>query len=130
MPQDNSGVRLAQILGGVAHSSHELDLELSGILTEVGNIMINGVLGSLANLALGFGCPTGFPSSMAIRRPPSSAWCARPGTDPLLAGSRHTLPCCANFSVLGSLFSVFERGGLEAVLQGLLEAEASPPDSR
>jgi chemotaxis protein CheC len=45
-----SGLRLAQLLGEVAEPVDELDLEMSGILTEVGNIMLNSVLGALANI--------------------------------------------------------------------------------
>jgi chemotaxis protein CheC len=45
-----SGLRLAQLLSGVAEPVDELDLEMSGILTEVGNIMLNSVLGVLANI--------------------------------------------------------------------------------
>ncbi len=47
-------------LGGVEDGSDELDLELSGILAEVGNIMINAVLGSVANATstrLSYGLP-------------------------------------------------------------------------
>jgi chemotaxis protein CheC len=46
----SSGLRLAQILGEIDGPVDELDPELSGILTEVGNIMLNGVLGSVANI--------------------------------------------------------------------------------
>ncbi len=46
----SSGLRLAQLLGEVAQPVDELDLELTGILTEVGNIMLNSVLGVLANI--------------------------------------------------------------------------------
>jgi chemotaxis protein CheC len=43
------GLHLARLLADVDGPTDELDLELSGILTEVGNIVLNGVLGSLAN---------------------------------------------------------------------------------
>jgi chemotaxis protein CheC len=45
-----SGLRLAQLLSEVAEPVDELDLEMTGILTEVGNIMLNSVLGVLANI--------------------------------------------------------------------------------
>ena len=45
-----SALRLAQLLGDVAEPVDELDLEMSGILTEVGNIMLNSVLGAIANI--------------------------------------------------------------------------------
>ena len=46
----SSGLRLAQLLGEVAEPADELDLEMSGILAEVGNIMLNSVLGAIANM--------------------------------------------------------------------------------
>jgi chemotaxis protein CheC len=45
-----SGLRLASLLGDVAEPADELDLELSGILAEVGNIMLNCVLGAISNM--------------------------------------------------------------------------------
>lgn len=45
-----SGLKLAQILAGLDDVPDELDVDLSGILVEVGNIVMNGVLGSIANL--------------------------------------------------------------------------------
>lgn len=44
-----SSVSLAELLSGTTHGAAELDAELSGILLEVGNIMINGVMGALSN---------------------------------------------------------------------------------
>ncbi|MEM8866061.1 MAG: chemotaxis protein CheC [Planctomycetota bacterium] len=47
---ESSGVSLAQILGDQEEGQDELELDLAGILEEVGNIVLNAVLGSLANL--------------------------------------------------------------------------------
>ena len=44
-----SGLRLAA-LGEVTEPADELDLEMSGILVEVGNIMLNSVLGAISNI--------------------------------------------------------------------------------
>ena len=44
-----SGKKLAALLGGYHESAEIPELEISGILAEVGNIVLNGVLGSLAN---------------------------------------------------------------------------------
>lgn len=46
---ESSGKKLAALLGGYEESAEISELELSGILSEVGNIVLNGVLGSLAN---------------------------------------------------------------------------------
>ena len=48
-PRD-SGLRLGQILGELDQTPDELDVDLIGILTEVGNILINGVMGSISNM--------------------------------------------------------------------------------
>jgi len=44
-----SGQKLAALLGGYEESAEIPELEISGVLSEVGNIVLNGVLGSLAN---------------------------------------------------------------------------------
>ena len=46
---DNSGEKLARLLGGYEPNEAVSEFELSGILSEIGNIVLNGVLGSLAN---------------------------------------------------------------------------------
>jgi chemotaxis protein CheC len=45
-----SGLKLGQILSDLEAPPDELDLDLSGILVEVGNIVLNGVLGSISNM--------------------------------------------------------------------------------
>lgn len=45
----DSGKKLAALLGGYGSDTEIPDLEVSGVLAEVGNIVLNGVLGSLAN---------------------------------------------------------------------------------
>ncbi|MEM9365270.1 MAG: chemotaxis protein CheC [Planctomycetota bacterium] len=44
-----SGQKLAAVLGGYEEGEAIADFELAGILSEIGNIVLNGVLGSLAN---------------------------------------------------------------------------------
>lgn len=46
----SSGIKLGQILGGLDETHDRLDVDLTGILEEVGNIVLNGVLGSIANI--------------------------------------------------------------------------------
>ncbi|MEM9186652.1 MAG: chemotaxis protein CheC [Planctomycetota bacterium] len=46
----SSGVTLAQLLGQQDEGCDDLDFDLAGVLEEVGNIVLNAVLGSLANL--------------------------------------------------------------------------------
>ena len=45
----DSGKKLAGLLGGYGPDDEIPELEISGILSEVGNIVLNGVLGSFAN---------------------------------------------------------------------------------
>lgn len=45
-----SGLKLGQLLGGLDTIPDEFDLDLNGILTEVGNIVLNGMLGSISNV--------------------------------------------------------------------------------
>ena len=45
----DSGKALARLLGGYDESEGIPEFETSGILSEIGNIVLNGVLGSLAN---------------------------------------------------------------------------------
>lgn len=47
---ENDAVTLAQLLHGDAPIATSLDILQQGILEEVGNIILNGVLGSLSNL--------------------------------------------------------------------------------
>ena len=44
-----SGLRLGQLLAEFEEEPEEFDLDLMGLITEVGNIVLNGVLGSLGN---------------------------------------------------------------------------------
>ncbi|MEN6498398.1 MAG: chemotaxis protein CheC [Thermoguttaceae bacterium] len=46
-----SSLRLGQLLGHIACLPSESDVDLCGILTEVGNLVLNGVLGSMGNMA-------------------------------------------------------------------------------
>lgn len=46
---EHSSLLLAQLLAGLAEPPHDLDVELSSTLLEVGNIVLNAVLGSLSN---------------------------------------------------------------------------------
>jgi len=116
LPRD-SGLRMAQILGGDEGGSDELDLEMSGILAEVGNIMINGVLGSLSNATasrMNYSLPEfyGDPEQAFLSIPPEPV------------DRREVLVADADFhvsqyAVRGSLLIAFARGGIEALVQGV-----------
>ncbi|OYW11707.1 MAG: hypothetical protein B7Z55_18985, partial [Planctomycetales bacterium 12-60-4] len=48
---ESSGLILAALLTGEESIASELDVEVTGVLLEVGNILLNSVLGTLANEA-------------------------------------------------------------------------------
>ncbi|SIO56700.1 chemotaxis protein CheC [Singulisphaera sp. GP187] len=127
LPLD-SGLRMAQILGGVEDGSDELDLELSGILAEVGNIMINAVLGSLAN-ATGARLSYGLPEFYSE---PELAFLSTPvageGVRGILIADTHFH--VRQFAVRGSLLIAFERGGIEVLVQALCATESDSREVR
>jgi chemotaxis protein CheC len=45
-----SSLKLGQILAGTAEQPTAIDLELGGMLSEIGNIVLNGVMGTISNL--------------------------------------------------------------------------------
>ncbi len=45
-----SGIQLGRVLGEVEAPNEELSVDLVGILEEVGNIVLNGVLGTIGNM--------------------------------------------------------------------------------
>ena len=87
-----SALPLAQLLGDVAEPVDELDLEMSGILTEVGNIMLNSVLGAIANIIdthLVFAVPQFF------RRGPCACFCLEERRTPALCSRQTPNSGCA-----------------------------------
>lgn len=64
-----SGLSLASILSGVEAVESELDIELHGVLLEMGNILLNSVMGTLANeagISLAFSLPTVHSGTIAL----------------------------------------------------------------
>lgn len=115
------GIRLARILGGVEGGTDELDIELCGILTEVGNIMLNGVLGSLAN-ALDAWLAYGVPRFYGALEPAllAQADAAGDGRGLMIADAHFQV---RQSEIRGSLVIVFEGGSLEAILKTVCGVE-------
>jgi chemotaxis protein CheC len=115
-----SGLRLAQLLGDVAEPVDELDLEMSGILTEVGNIMLNSVLGSLANI-IGTHLVYSVPHCYSGR--PVRSLLSRPTRDPGALLTADAEFCVRSDSIHGSLLVVMDTRGLETILGAIGEVD-------
>ena len=120
-----SGMKLGKLLGNLDSLPNEMDLDLSGILMEVGNIVLNGVLGSMANMTgTKLSCAvtellTGqdMPAALADRTSTE----APDGRSVLLARVRFHV---ATRDISGSIALLFEFGGVESLLQALFAEQA------
>ncbi len=122
----SSSIKLAQILAGCDEDMDELDSDLCGILEEVGNIVLNAVLGSFANMmgtSLSYTVPElhteASIESLIIGRISSSD-----------AGEECILVADANFDVArlqidGSLVIAFELDGIDVMLSRVINAPSS-----
>ncbi len=120
-----SGLKLGQLLGNLDSLPNEMDLDLSGILMEVGNIVLNGVLGSMANM-------TGAKLSCAVAELLTDQDMAAALTDRMSTGNREGRRVfltkvrfhVATRDISGSIAVLFEFGGIESLLQALLAGQA------
>lgn len=122
-----SGLALAQLLCDRDDSGTELDIELGGVLTEIGNIVLNCIMGSLANMLetqLTYSVPRlAVLSIMQDLFPRTGASGAdrtgggEPTNNVLLANARFKV---AQRDISGSILIVFELGSIEQVLDTLL----------
>ncbi len=115
-----SGVALAKLVGDPDAEGDALEFDLAGVLEEIGNIVLNGVLGSLANL---------FEDDFIYTVPELYSG---PATDALLdkaTESTATAPTClladarfdvADSEVSGSLLLAFNTEELSVLLERLL----------
>lgn len=118
-----SGVALAKLLAGDDTDAEALEFDLASILEEIGNIVLNGVLGSLANVFdddFQYSVPElcmGSASQALTRDVSARAMGARPTC--LLADARFEL---AESQISGSLLLAFNSGELSTLLDNLLES--------
>ncbi len=121
-----SGIKLAQIIGDGDTSHDDLDLDLCGILEEVGNIVLNAVLGSLANMmetTLTYSIPELHTESMIEKVIAGRL----PNIDDdderiLLADAQFGV---SRLKIHGSLVVVFELDGIEIVLSTIIGSNAT-----
>lgn len=115
-----SSLKLGQILGDLDSLPDELDLDLTGILTEVANIVLNGVLGSISNMlesTLTYSVPElSINCEISDLLDTACADSESPPTTIIYADTRFEV---AESKINGSLVIVFELGDLESALQTL-----------
>ncbi|MEM6655830.1 MAG: hypothetical protein AAF596_08515, partial [Planctomycetota bacterium] len=117
----SSGVALARLLCEEDEGQDELELDLAGILEEVGNIVLNGVLGSLSNLLEGnldYSVPR-----LTTDRGADAVICERGACD---ATSDHTILMAdthfevADSEINGSLLLAFNMSEIRPLLDNLI----------
>lgn len=117
-----SGVVLAKLISGISCPGNELDEDLTGVLEEVGNIVLNSVLGTMsneANVDLQYSVP-----KLSIGQQIDSKILSKtPGVLPdelqlVLADTRFRV---VNGGITGSLILVFEFGSLQKMLEAVLD---------
>lgn len=120
-----SGVLLAQILGEMEEEQDELDLDLAGVLEEIGNIVLNGVLGTMANLFRGeflYTVPR-LESDMDALHLVLEHSSARESSEPaILVADAHF--SVAESDICGSLLLAFSLDDMAERLEALLETVA------
>jgi len=115
-----SALKFAQLLGNLAAVPDERDLDLRGILMEVGNIVLNAVLGCLGNI-------TGARLSCAVPELSTAASVVQVMASHLSGIDRaeHNVFLAdvefqvAERDISGSIAILFEFGGIASLLQSL-----------
>lgn len=115
-----AGVALAKLVDDAEVEGDELDFDLAGTLEEIGNIVLNGVLGSLANVfdnEFRYTVPTVCVGSLEETLSSRGAFAATDTPTCLLADAHFSI---AESDIRGSLLLVFNTAQLPTLLSGLL----------
>lgn len=122
----DSAFELARTVGGIETTDDELDEELYGILEEIGNIVLNSVLGSVANLLecnLTYTLPKiGTEKSFAKIACKCAKNTSHSETVILFADTAVNI---ASRDIKGSLLLLFETGDIEVLLSALMPEPAN-----
>lgn len=122
---ESSAITLSNLLGGSNEKSREIDVEVRGIMMEVGNILLNGVLGSLSNMIdsdLSYSLPQLNKTYDFLSKVLKDS-----GTENevheeiLIADATFNV---AERSISGSLMIIFDLGSMESLLKSLLQAQS------
>ena len=115
-----SGQTLAMLLGGYDENETIPEFEISGILSEIGNIVLNGVLGSLANAIetdLLYQVPDFFVNESFVNLVEKGAAAEEDSVSPvLLADTQFSVE---DSDIEGSIMIAFRLGSLEKLLEEL-----------
>ncbi len=121
----SSALKLGQILADLDETPTELDFDLQDVLNEVGNIVLNGVLGSLSNLLqdnLRYTVPSLSTETSLLQLVTSELSKHSDDDLPVLVADTKFLVSARNIS--GSLILLFDAGGIKAITDCLLNEEA------
>ena len=116
---EHDAVTLAQILHGDAPTETSLDILQQGILEEVGNIILNNVLGSLSNLMkakLSYGVLTFQTDEDGLLGLAASGSDANNHRDVLMANTCFDV---RERSIQGSLLIIFDVGSVQVLINAL-----------
>jgi chemotaxis protein CheC len=115
-----SGISLAQIISGVDETVDELDVDLGGILEEIGNIVLNAVLGSIGNMTssgMVYSVPEFYPSTSPLRLIQNPRNKVDDECDYLLIADAQFR--ISHRDVTGSLLIAFDTGAIDLILSTL-----------
>lgn len=118
-----SGIELGKALGELDGPEDELSFDLVGVLEEVGNIVLNGVLGTVGNItstALNYSVPRLTQGAELAKVLASQT----PETDSeeQMVVLADTLFTVADGSIDGSLIMLFDMESLGAILENLMQS--------
>ncbi len=123
-----SGVQLGKVLGEVDTPNDELSVDLVGILEEVGNIVLNGVLGTIGNMtasALEYSVPRLVQSVEMTQILTSKELCEEQDDTEQMVILADTHFAVDDGSIAGSLILLFDIQSLRSIVQNLLEPAAA-----
>ncbi|MCA9239643.1 MAG: chemotaxis protein CheC [Planctomycetales bacterium] len=117
-----SGIELGKALGELDGVAEELSFDLVGVLEEVGNIVLNGVLGTVGNMThtrLNYSVPRlaqGAELAQVLAPQATDS-----GSEDQLVVLADTLFTVADGSIDGSLILLFDIESLRAILDNLMQ---------
>ncbi len=116
-----SALKLGQILAELDDVPAELDFDLQDVLNEVGNIVLNGVLGSLSNIVQGnlqYTVPVLTTETTLTQLAKPNLGEGEEDQPVLVADAWFEV---AERNISGSLVLLFDSGGVEAITNALVE---------